>query len=566
MTIRKWATYLSYIPPKKIAGRIVHAVKNIAISYAPNLLLARRSADLALDSDKLANFADVYACMGDRFGDAASLSIGTFGCKGVQKSFGSIEEMSWDNPFAGETEKLHWTHDFAFFSYSIYLARAEEINGMDAIARLVQTLESKHPLGAGKLHFVWSPIALSLRIMALSTATSLALRRSSVEPGHLTIISNHIQYCRAILEFTIERYLGYNHQVFGEVALAVASMAAGDDPQINEQCRKASQAIQAHILDDGFWSERSPTYHIHMLLLARCLLASEGVVGIEKTKLEHAVRAMSDALTTVVHSDNEIAIFNDSAIGDSVRPTSVGWKAPSNDRWNSISSAAGYAQLRLGDTSLIFDAGEMGPNDVIGHGHGDFLSVEVCWHGKRLLVDPGVRSITGGEERHLTRSASLHNGPTYIGLEPAEFFGTWRVGRRGRAEICDFTDDSKTRSISGWNDGYARYTCGGKLKRTVSMDNNGNIRLSDTWPSNLRTMRRVSLLIPAEWEIVEAGSEQISIRSDHQVVYITLENASLESITASQWNPYGPISPRKAHRIIINASTDKDMSSINIRH
>jgi hypothetical protein len=567
MQVFRWLRYFSHIPPRKVLGKATHVVKAKAIAYFPDVLVRPWPTRDPFQSELLLNFALVYQCMGDRFHDANLLENGVFAVKGVRKDFGSLDSVRWDDAFPSEPEKLHWMHDLAFFTYAIELVRLDPVRGTGTVSRLIRVLEANHGIKGGDLHFAWSPIALSLRIMGIATAAALA--RNSGTPDNdpsLQHLADHLAYCAALLNRTAERYLGYNHSAFAATALAVAACATGNSERLGHYANQAAASIWRHVLEDGMWEERSPTYHIHMLLLARSLLAMNAMGSEECSRLLRVVSKMQEALAALVHADGEIAVFNDAAIGDSVPPASVGWKHPHASVWHAMLPAAGYAQLRCGRTSVIFDAGIMGPDDVIGHGHGDFLSLEVCWNGHRLLVDPGVRSITGGEKRHETRSAVLHNGPRFDGLEPAEFFGTWRVGRRGRADFVtpQIALANEEMAVEGWCDGYASLSGGHRLARRVRLNVEGHVEIQDSWPDPMPHLRRrVSFLVPGTWD-VDCARKSISFAFGEERATLTIENGVIVNVVSTTWNPTGPMQPAPAYLIEIDVSDDQRLSTYRL--
>lgn len=567
MNILKWARYFSYIPLRKIIGRIFHSLIILFVSWAPRVFIKKSRFYGLVSGEGMKDFSLVYQCMGDRFYDADLINVGVFSIKGVAKDFGSVDMASWDNPFPQEPEKLHWVHDFSFFSYSIALVRNDAVRGVETVSRLLSALERTHPIGRGNFHFVWTPIALSLRVMGLSTAVELA-RQAGVpsESEELKVIRRHIAYCADLLDLTAERYLGYNHTAFSETALAVSACMAGKMKACSEYSDAAARIICKHVLSDGLWEERSPTYHIHMLLLARGVLALGAISQEMGDILSKVAERMTQALSAIVHVDGEIAVLNDAAIEDSVAPSAVGWKLPTAMVSCVVLAKSGYALLRNQNTSLVFDAGIMGPDDVIGHGHGDFLSIDLCWRGERLIVDPGVASITGGIKRQKTRSAHFHNGPGYLEREPAEFFGTWRVGRRGRADFFGDVSrfDSDCLEVFGWCDGYAPFTKGGIVARKVKMFSE-KIILNDMWPINDGDLfRRVFFLVPSAWKLTTVSDTQVLLESEKNKVGISLSNAIFKSFSLESWNPKGPISPQSAHGIEIWISHERNESEIVI--
>ena len=90
-------------------------------------------------------------------------------------------------------------------------------------------------------------------------------------------------------------------------------------------------------------------------------------------------------------------------------------------------------------TLVLADCGDIAPDFLVAHGHGDMLSFECSVSGQRLIVDPGVYEYNPGEWRDRTRAALQ---PTIRSLwatgEQCEFFGAFRCGRRARASCLRY--------------------------------------------------------------------------------------------------------------------------------
>jgi hypothetical protein len=252
---------------------------------------------------------------------------------------------------------------------------------------------------------------------------------------------------------------------------------------------------------------------------------------------------MTDALGTVVHPDGEIAVFNDAAINDAVRPSVVGWTRSDDEAGVSVLEEAGYARLWAPGVSIVLDAGPMGPDEVIGHGHADFLSIEVSIDGQRLVVDPGVASINGGPLREWTRSAKSHNGPTFASLEPAEFFGTWRVGRRGRAWLDRDEQPDDALSVTGVCNGY---TDRAPVKRTVSVGRD-QLRWTDRARRQPGDLVTSTYIVPSSWDIAEGdGCIVLTHRHTGTRVSWLARGARLLQTGSTTAYPYGPMAPIEA--------------------
>lgn len=547
--IGPWMRFLRHVPPRRIITKIIHDYRlRRVISNWPQRGSRLQGVKENFDDPGLLRFAQSYQAQGARFTNAALIAHGRFDAKGVIHDFGGLEAIRWVDVFPDDASRINWLHDLSFFSFALPLAQNDPRGAADLLCQLVKILESNHPIEqddrSHKLPFVWSPIALALRIMGLSSAAALIRGKLTDLPdGALEPLFEHIRLCAELLEFSVERYLGYNHQVFGEIALCVADMALGRSE--NQHIAAATKTLSAHLLSDGFWSERSPTYHIHMLLLGRSLLASGAGDGSTRKSLSGTVSKMQEALACVVHPDGEIAIFNDAAMEDSVPPAAVGLTDPSSIGPIQYLPEAGFARLELGETCVVMDSGKMGPDDVIGHGHGDFLSIEVSVAGKRLFVDPGVASISNDEARRWTRSAEMHNGPAVMGFEPAEFFGAWRVGRRGKAWFRSPPErgDDGSISVSGSCDGYK--SSAGMVHRSVHLSQDGELKIEDHWPEAARDLARTVYIVPGEW-VVEQNTDQLAIISSPEGVKVKIDVTCGRIVGTGEtsWYPAGPMRPK----------------------
>nr|WP_246390514.1 heparinase II/III-family protein [Nocardioides soli] len=245
-------------------------------------------------------------------------------------------------------------------------------------------------------------------------------------------------------------------------------------------------------------------------------------------------------MDAIVHVDGEVAVFNDAAIGDAVTPSSVGW-VPSAAPRDLVLTDAGYAHIIRDRLSVIFDAGPMGPREVLGHGHADFLSIQVCIAGARVVVDPGVAAIAAGRDRDWTRSAESHNGPTYGGVEPAEFFGAWRVGWSGTASLSALVRHSEREvELAGTADGYSRFG-GGVSRRLIVSDD--AVLLRDTWVP-IRGRQMVSRFIVDEAWRIDSTESALGLRHHSGArAQFSLTTGTLGSIRAVHHFPRGPSEP-----------------------
>jgi uncharacterized heparinase superfamily protein/O-antigen/teichoic acid export membrane protein len=550
--------YARHLPPQMVIGRIAHG-------FLRRWRLDRayvRSPDTVVFGNALARaFADVYEVRGERFApEASSMYDGVFSVNGYSRSFGSAVNARWGVAHKDDPSKSRWEHDLAFFSYAIPLIKSDPGLGGHLIAELLGAMDLQVAEDGGVRGFHWSPIAVALRILALASAVELA-GHEHLDPADRSVIASHLSRAVAVLRVSSEMYLGYNHAVFGETGAYVAALLVGDVRWARRSLRNAARVLARCTLPDGLWAERSPTYHVHMLLLARCLSAAAPSMD-TREQFDEIVGRMERALPAIVHPDGEIAVFNDAAIADAVKPELVGWSPPPQP-CHSLPDA-GYFRASAGVLTVIMDAGPMGPDSVIGHGHADFLSLEVSIGKERFIVDPGVASIQGGAARRQTRSSLAHNGPAIEDLEPAEFFGSWRVGRRGRARFIALPSPGVQRPelrAVGECDGYERW--GITTRREIRVSE-AELLVVDTWESGtpVTGTRRSRFLVPIEWKVSAYGNDQVRFVSPLATpAIVSVRQGTLELLGDTEYFPEGPIRPRIASIVQVRP-LDTDSVSI----
>jgi len=228
-TIGPWIRYARHLPPRKIIGRLRFEVK---VRTMP-LALSRSGSDAAQPAhwQHLADFWDAYAPLGERFVDAQRLYDGVFVSKGVEYDFGSPENVVVGNPF-GDPSFEHWEHDLSFFTFLLPLASVDPGRAAQLGSVLVDRVEATTVLRLGQRpSFVNAPIALSIRIMALGAVLGAVAQISHPAPkSDLARIAAQIRRSEALLRWTLEKHLGFNHLVFGAAALAVAEVTRGVPP------------------------------------------------------------------------------------------------------------------------------------------------------------------------------------------------------------------------------------------------------------------------------------------------------------------------------------------------
>ena len=473
---------------------------------------------------------------GESFGDTAE---GRFRLLGEEFDFGSIEKIVWRGDFREGTNPLR-RMTLSYLGFSVPLLATGQRKGLEATARFVRSLEKGNPWSApGALGDVWNPYAASHRILNLLSGLALYRReKGAPDAGTEGEILEHVRFCAALVRASLERDIQFNHLLKNLVALSAYASACGGIPARFAFLRRdVPKALAQCVLADGGHAERSPMYHALGLIDVRVLAATGLFPGAAPT-----VRRMEDALGVLSLGDGEIALFNDSWIGEAPPAASLagGVTEPVTHL-----PVTGYVRLGSGSDSVVFDCGKCGPDENPGHAHADFLSVEATVGGRRFLVDTGVPSYTAGPPRDASRTSAAHNGPRVDGAEPIEFWKSFRVGRRGDAGELDVSafGDLAPLVVAGWQSGYA-HVGGTDVRRLVALWPGRGLLLADLWRGEGASRAAADFLIPANWQ-AEAGG--VFAGAGLRVRASALKGHFGAPLPASHWMRYGIA--RQAHRL-----------------
>lgn len=177
------------------------------------------------------------------------------------------------------------------------------------------------------------------------------------------------------------------------------------------------------------------------------------------------------------------------------------------------------------------DAGEIGPRWNPGHGHADFLAVEVDVDGHRFIVDPGTSQYSTGPQRMYERSAAGHNGPRYLDVEPVEYSGCFKVGKLASAAPIAATvlEDLPTESIGG------TITTPAGLCIRVICALNGGLLIVDRWNSS-DTPGATTLLIPNDWRLDTDRRRTVRAAQEGAQTAITVYEGAIDGIEERTWS------------------------------
>ena len=175
-----------------------------------------------------------------------------------------------------------------------------------------------------------------------------------------------------------------------------------------------SQQVREQVLADGGHFERSPMYHALILEdILDCLNLDRTVHCFEASEsafIKSKAIDMLCFLADIVHQDGEIPFFNDSALKIAPCPVHIfnyaetlGLELFRSDNALQTSTPILLAEkpdfglyvLKNRWGQMIFDAGVIGPDYLLGHAHCDTLSYELSMGGHRCIVNSGTYPICG---------------------------------------------------------------------------------------------------------------------------------------------------------------------------
>tara|TARA_R110000868_G_scaffold32036_7_gene116931 strand:- start:7059 stop:8858 length:1800 start_codon:yes stop_codon:yes gene_type:complete len=487
------------------------------------------------------------AVHGDSFDGAPD---GRFTLLNRDYDFGGIDGVSWRGEFHEGNNPLR-RMNLAYMGYAVPLLARGRAEDLAAMHRLLDSLDVQNDWSLpGVFRDVWNAYTASHRLINLLSGLALYRRAGGPpDPAAETAILGHVRFCAAFVRGNLERDLQFNHLMKNYVALsAYAGACAESAPAFAVLKNAVPKSIRQNILADGGQAERCPMYHVLSMLDIRILAASRLFAETWQPELDGTVARMAAALPVMTLADGEIALMNDSWIGEAPRAGSV----------VDLSDIApveripetGYVRLGQGGDSVVFDCGPCGPDDNPGHAHADFLTVEATAAGKRFLVDTGVPTYTAGQDRDASRSSAAHNGPRLTGAEPIEFWKSFRVGRRGYAGELDLCPlDVAPLFAAGWQSGYAHL--GADLRRVICLWPGEGLLVADLWRGGAGGAA-TSFLIPSDWT-AETGHRYS--QAGTRLTVQALAGALSAPTAAAYWYRFGV--ERRAHRIdVVPATTD----------
>lgn len=407
---------------------------------------------------------------------------------------------AWD---ASVTSKL-WLYNLHYCEYIWGLSPE------DARQVALDWIE-RYPCGRDQVG--WEPYPLSLRLQNWC-GYFLGRHKDFTESdgAFLDTLVRSITVQAEALERNLEFHLLGNHLLENAATLAlVGTCLAGPSAERQRTLglRLLDEQLREQVLPDGGHFERSPMYQSRLTYLLSQLIASgdDDLAG----RVGGPHRMMQTALALQTHPDGEIALFNDAAFQIAPVPAEMGVRPAPPGKFALPQSGYFGARTERGDF-VICDAGPIGPDYIPGHAHGDIFSFELSLAGARVIVDSGVFGYEPDQMRAYCRSTRAHNTVEIDGVDQSEFWGTFRVAKRGHLRNVTFEETADGFVLSGEHDGYTRLPGRPVHRRRFRWFDEG-ILIVDDQVSSSRPVSCVSRLhLHPDCEIIELEKFRARIR------------------------------------------------------
>ena len=445
--------------------------------------------------------------------------------------FGNVEAIDWHHQLQEETDFHLWRQKFAHMGFVCPMLTV----GTDAHLKAVQALITSYRKNAdfgvpACFSSYWFPYSVSHRVLAILSGYLLALQSRDLPDALRGEIESFLRWNVGFLLVNVEHELRNNHVERNLAALCMyfSCVSSPSAKTTNQLDREVKKIMIACVLSDGLSSERSAMYQglavmsLEVFSKARCLSSeTRAIAGALHVK---AVRAWQ----LMTHPDGDVALFNDSWIGEVPQAGHV--SASPTFAPLELLPEAGYARLQSGAVFVLMDAGPIGPSWNPAHGHADFLAVEIDVAEKRFVVDPGTYQYSTGARRAFERSASSHNGPTRAGVEPVDYAGCFRVGRLSEAKFVgsDAADDGG--SVHGRLD----LRDGTALERRLLVRPD-MVRVVDSWFGGVADAF-VRLTVPDTWALDHHGEQSASFTAGDTRLELSVVEGNITDIELGEWS------------------------------
>lgn len=533
---------LSRVSPEMLLHRARRYIRDRLARKLPRLYsaqLAKWTREFP-ELDEISNIDETLAHHVSRFYRHSPAFLqeaanGRFTLLGATVDFGGIESIDWIHRVEPKANHHLWRMKLAQLEWlNDWLASGVEADHVQAKITL-DSIERAMDFSREPFSTIWAPYGASHRLLALTSGLRLGASRElgTVQSKARDAASRFARRDAAFIWHNIELDLRNNHTERNLAALTLYLMGCKSvSPRITAQLeRTVLRIVAATVLEDGVQIERSAMYQGLTVMSLNIFASAPFFSARTRSRMTSMLASAQAALAAMTHPDGEIALLNDSWTGETPRTEVL---VPSGHLQTLTRlEASGYSAMRAASgNALFFDAGEIGPRWNPGHGHADFLSLELDVCFKRFLVDPGTSTYVFGEERERERSWRSHNGPSDAARDPVEFIGSFRVGRMARAHGIDTSAFALPELSVG---GTLRFD-GLSVARIVTSSDASvtDVLITDYWSDNA-TAPASRFTIPSTWHLDEAGASGARFSAAEVLAQLRLVSPGGHSLASGRW-------------------------------
>jgi uncharacterized heparinase superfamily protein len=190
-----------------------------------------------------------------------------------------------------------------------------------------------------------------------------------------------------------------------------------------------------------------------------------------------------------------------------------------------------------GGAYVVCDAGPIGPDYQPGHAHGDLLSFELSFAGRRVVTDSGVHGYDGDPWRAWCRSTHAHNTVEIDGQSQCEFWSVFRVARRARPHDVRFEARADGFRLAAWHDGYERLAGRPRHARRFAWHARGVLLVRDEVMSARSVTARSRLHLHPDCVVERLAGPAARIRHPGGVFQVRFAGPGAIALEASSYCP-----------------------------
>lgn len=398
--------------------------------------------------------------------------------------------------------KKLWRYNLHYFDFGVSLAKAFVFTGDERykgrFVRLVSDWIEHNRYGVSE---GWERYAVAKRLLNWVEAIRIFDETGSLlkdNPSILASIWLHADFMLKNLEYDAL----YNHLLINGRALYATGSVLPSMPDAKRFRDKGltiiRRSLKQEVLPDGGYAERSPSYHLLVLIdFFECMMLAEDIGEPFDPWMNETILKMTEHMAGLMKPDRTLPMLNDACRDFPMNPAkflaaaTVRFQRPDfaslagepsqyllwhfahsgldryqklECKWPDFTTKSypdtGYFVIRTGwerdDTYLVFDCGPIGPSKQLAHAHADTLSFELAANGQTLIADPGIYEYEAGPWRDYFRSTAAHNTVTVDGQNQSFVWKSFRVAEMANAYLQLFDETKEYIIIKGSQDGYRR--------------------------------------------------------------------------------------------------------------